>query len=214
MSFNLIEIDKAITVAVNNWRSDWADSFMEMLSRTWVWAPLYVFLIGLMIYNYRRSSWVVVLGVILLVGLADWTSVHFFKNVVMRLRPCRDPSLEGLLYLPIGRGGGRYGFVSSHAANLFAIAAYVTWVLKKRFKVFGYGVMYVWAAVIGYSRIYLARHFFGDVVCGALWGVLLAWGMAWLIRSVLSKAYPSEALYLCPPPKKSRRKEGRRGAVS
>ncbi|MDE7338190.1 MAG: phosphatase PAP2 family protein [Bacteroidales bacterium] len=213
MSFNLIDIDKAITVAVNNWRSDWADQLMVTLSGTWVWAPLYAFLIGLMIYTYRRASWVVVLGVILLVGMADWTSVHFFKNVFMRLRPSRDPSLEGLLFLPHGRGG-LYGFVSSHAANLFAIASYVTWVLKKRFKIFGYGVMYVWAAVIGYSRIYLARHFFGDVLCGALWGVLLAWGMAWLIRTVLSKAYPSACLYLCPPPKKSRRKEDCREVVS
>lgn len=214
MHFDLVEIDKAATVAVNNWRADWADPFMEMLSRTWVWAPLYVFLIGLMIHTYRRASWVVVLGVVLLVGLADWTSVHFFKNVVMRLRPCRDPSLEGLLYLPIGRGGGRYGFVSSHAANLFAIAAYATWTLKKRFPIFRYGVMYVWAALIGYSRIYLARHFLGDVICGALWGVLLAWGMAWLIRSTLSRAYPSAAPCLCPPPKRSTRKADRRGAAS
>ena len=209
----MIDIDKMASVAVNNWRSDWADQLMITLSGTWIWSPLYAFLIGLMIYTYRRASWMVVLGVILLVGMADWTSVHFFKNVFMRLRPSRDPSLEGLLFLPHGRGG-LYGFVSSHAANLFAIAAYVTWVLKKRFRIFGYGIMYVWAAVIGYSRIYLARHFLGDVVCGALWGMLLAYGMTWLIHSWLSKAYPSASQYLYLPRTRLKRKEARREVSS
>lgn len=209
----MIDIDKAATVAVNNWNSPWADSLMVTISSTWVWVPLYAFLIGLMIYTYRRASWVVILGVILLVGLADWTSVHFFKNVFMRLRPSRDPSLEGLLFLPHGRGG-LYGFVSSHASNCFGIGAYVTWVLKRRFMIFVYGVMYVWASIIGYSRIYLARHFLGDVVCGALWGILLALGMVLLIRLVLSKLYPSEARYLCPLWRRPRQKEVRREVAS
>ena len=182
-------------MAVNHWRSEGADVFMKTVSGTWVWVPLYLLLIGLIIYRYRKAAWIPILGVVVLVGLADWTSVHFFKNVIERFRPGHTPELEGLVFLPSGKGG-LYGFISSHAANCFAIAAYVTFLLQSRFKLFRYGILYLWAAMIGYSRIYLGKHFFLDVVCGALWGVLLAWLLWRLIRLLLSRYYPSTL----PPP--------------
>ena len=43
-----------------------------------------------------------------------------------------------------------------------------------------------WAALIGFSRIYLAKHFTTDVVCGALAGVLVALAVYCLYRWVLS----------------------------
>ena len=202
----LEQLDWDISLAINHWHSAWADAFMTFISRTWPWIPLYAVLIGLIIYCYRKKNawWIPVLGVVVLVGLADWTSVHFFKDVVCRFRPGHTPELQGMILLPAGRGGG-YSFVSSHAANCFAIAAYVTYVLKNSFRFFLYGPMYLWAVVIGYSRIYLGKHFFGDVLCGAIWGVLLAflmwrgaiWGvllafLMWrLIRLLLSRYYPS-----------------------
>ena len=211
----LEQLDWKVSLAINHWRSDGADAFMSFISQTWPWIPLYAVLIGLIVYCYSRKRhsmqqgaerpgspcrggrpagihawWLPVLGVVALVGLADWTSVHFFKDVICRFRPSHTPELEGLLYLPDGRGG-LYGFISSHAANCFAIAAYVTFVLKERFRFFRCGIMYLWAALIAYSRVYLGKHFLGDVVCGAIWGVLLAFLMWRLIRLLLSRYYPS-----------------------
>lgn len=172
---------------------------MHTISNTATWIPIYILLTGLIAYTYRKSSWIVLLGVVVLVGLADWTSVHFFKETVMRLRPGHEPALEGLVRLPYGKGG-LYGFVSSHASNCFAIAAFVTFALHRRFKVFRYGIMYFWAALICYSRVYLARHYVGDVLCGALWGYLLGWLMWRATRLALSRAYPSmdRCLYRSP----------------
>lgn len=165
---------------------------MAFITQTWPWIPLYAVLIGLIVYCYRKENawWLPVLGVVALVGLADWTSVHFFKDVICRFRPSHTPELEGLLYLPDGKGG-LYGFISSHATNCFAIAAYVTFALKGRFRFFRSGIMYLWAVLIAYSRVYLGKHFVGDVVCGAIWGVLLAFLMWRLIRLLLSRYYPS-----------------------
>lgn len=201
MLSKIVHWDQQITIAINQWHSPWADVFMHTISKTLPWIPLYLFLIGLIIWNYRKPAWIVVLGVILLVGLADWTSVHFFKETVMRFRPGHEPALEGLVRLPYGKGG-LYGFISSHASNCFAIAAYVTFALHRRYKIFRYGILFLWAALIGYSRVYLARHYVGDVICGALWGVLLAWLVWWLTRSVLAKAYPSALRFLYSSPKK------------
>lgn len=166
----LVEWDRQISVAVNGWHSDWADAVMLFLSNRWTWIPLYIFLIGYIIYIYKKKAVWILLGVALLIAVADWTSVHWFKNTVQRLRPCHEPLLEGLLHLP-GRCGGLYGFVSSHAVNHFALAAFLTpWFKKDRYF---YGALYVWAVAIGYSRIYLAAHYLGDVICGSLWGALL-----------------------------------------
>lgn len=188
----LEQLDWKVSLAINHWRSDGADIFMAFITQTWPWIPLYAVLIGLIVYCYRKENawWLPVLGVVALVGLADWTSVHFFKDVICRFRPSHTLELEGLLYLPDGKGG-LYGFISSHAANCFAIAAYVTFVLKGRFRFFRSGIMYLWAVLIAYSRVYLGKHFFGDVLCGAIWGVLLAFLMWRLIRLLLSRYYPS-----------------------
>ncbi|MCM1169882.1 MAG: phosphatase PAP2 family protein [Bacteroides sp.] len=199
MFSDIVQFDQRISLAVNQWHAPWADAFMHTVSGTLTWVPLYLVLIGLMIYGYKRPAWILILGVILLVGAADWTSVHFFKNTVMRFRPSHEPLLEGLVRLPYGKGG-QYGFISSHASNCFAIAAYVTFALHRRFRIFRYGILYVWAALVCYSRVYLARHYVGDVLCGALWGIFLAWVMWRVTRSVFAKAYPSTPRFLYSPP--------------
>ena len=177
----LVEWDRQVSVAINAWHSDWADAVMIFLSNRNVWIPLYLFLVGYIIYIYKKKAVWILLGVALLIAVADWTSVHWFKNVVQRLRPCHEPLLDGLLNLPRGRNGGLYGFVSSHAVNHFALAAFLTpWFKKDRYF---YGALYVWAVAIGYSRIYLAAHYLGDVICGGLWGALLGllfyYGLRW-----------------------------------
>lgn len=187
----LIQTDVYLTLAVNSWHASWADGFMSLMSKMWIWVPLYIFLLlSLLTKEYRKVGWLVVLGLVLLVGAVDWTSVHFFKDVFMRLRPSHDPTLEGLIRIPYDKGG-LYGFISSHASNHFAIAVYVSFFLKYRYKLIRWGILYVWAALICYSRVYLGRHFVGDVLVGALWGIFLGLLFAWIIRLLLSRYYPS-----------------------
>lgn len=87
----------------------------------------------------------------------------------MRLRPCHNPELANLVHTINGACGGQYGFVSSHAANTFALAVFVVLVLKKHFK-WMFCFMLVWATIVSYSRIYVGVHYPGDVLGGALLG--------------------------------------------
>ena len=70
---------------------------------------------------------------------------------------------------------GNSSFPSSHAANAFALAA----VFARRWRRAGAAV-WLAAAIVAVSRIYLNRHFASDVIVGAGLGVVIAaWAIGW-----------------------------------
>jgi undecaprenyl-diphosphatase len=146
---------------------------MHALSGRVIWIPLYLSILIYMGVKYKRKFLIIVLFIILAATLADQTSV-LVKNLVQRLRPCHDPSLQGLVHLFNGECGGLYSFVSSHATNSFDVALLSLLFIRKRW--FSIGII-TWAIVIGYTRIYLGVHYPGDVICGSILGALIGWGV-------------------------------------
>ncbi len=111
----------------------------------------------------------VVLGAVLVIVLSDQISVHAFKQVFLRYRPCHNLLLQAQVHLNDGCGG-MYGFVSSHAANTFALAMFLSLLFKNKIKYFGLAI-FVWAAFVSYSRIYNGVHYPADIACGAILGM-------------------------------------------
>ena len=59
-------------------------------------------------------------------------------------------------------GGGRYGFISSHAANTFAVCIFLALLVGNVWMTFS---LVLWAALCSYSRIYLGMYSCpGDIV--------------------------------------------------
>ncbi len=168
----LKDLDIKIFLFLNGINSPTADFLMYWLSHKTIWIPLYAFLIFLLYRQYYRKVIIILILVALLITISDQVSVFMFKNVFLRLRPCHEPALEGLVYAPFGCGG-RYGFISSHASNVFALAVFVVLLLRNRFSPYIYG-LFIWAALVSYSRIYLGVHYPADIVGGALMGTLEA----------------------------------------
>ena len=168
---HLLELDRNAFLALNGWHAPWADGPMMALSNMLVWMPLYMLLLVVL---QRRYGWKVlalsVPVIALMVFTSDTGSVVLFKNTFQRLRPCHEPALEGLVHLVNDHCGGRFGFVSSHASNHFAIAAFMALVLGGRPGWAGPALL-LWAAVVAYSRIYLGAHYPGDVLVGGLYGL-------------------------------------------
>ena len=145
-----------------------------------------------LIKQYGKRCWWVFLAVALVVLCTDQLASQVCKPVFQRLRPCFNPDFQDLIHLPKGMAGGQYGFVSSHAANTFGVAVFLTPVLK-RFRPWTAIVLFVWAFVSSYSRIYIGYHYPGDILCGALIGVLVGlilWKVFQLL--VVKKIWKSE----------------------
>jgi undecaprenyl-diphosphatase len=124
------------------------------------------------------------------VGAADFIASGILKDLVARPRPSRVPELEGVLHLVNGYKSGRYGFVSSHAANTMAVALLFSMIWRKKITTCG---LMLWVAANCYSRMYLGVHYPLDILGGLIVGVLVALGAYVLLRSlgVVSGAYGS-----------------------
>ena len=168
----LSNIDSDLFLFLNGLHIDWMDKVMILITQMWVWIPLYLLLIYWIVKQYGKRCWWLFLAVGLVVLCSDQLSAHVCKPLFHRLRPCFNADLQGLIHLPKGMAGGKYGFVSSHAANTFAIATFLTGALCKNRKWIGI-VLYLWAFISSYSRIYLGFHYPGDILCGALLGILI-----------------------------------------
>lgn len=176
MLSNLISLDKELFLFLNGLHQPWLDDFMWYCSGFVLWLPLYCFIIYLFIIKLKKEVWILILSLALLFFLSDYISSGIIKHAVMRFRPSHDPDLEGLVFLFQKHNGdfyrgGLYGFVSSHAANTFALATFVTLFFRKNWLSIA---MFSWAVLVSYSRIYLGVHFVSDIIGGMLVGIFAA----------------------------------------
>jgi undecaprenyl-diphosphatase len=178
----IIHIDTQILIFINSHYSPFFDGIMWFVSQTWPWIPIYSVLLFIIIRNYKKEKWLIILSVIILITASDQLSSAVIKNLFCRLRPTHNPALEGLIHIVHNYKGGLYGFVSSHASNSFALATFTSFLFRNR--IFTVCAL-VWAGLISYSRIYLGVHYPGDVICGALLGFVLAAGIFKLLTVIL-----------------------------
>lgn len=186
----IINLDRNLFLLINGWHSPFFDNLMFWLSEKLIWAPLYAVLLFVMWNVYRKGFWYVLPLIVLMVTLTDQVSVIFFKDVFDRLRPCHDPSLEGMVRIVRNHCGGSYGFISSHASNTFGVAVFAGSLLNLRYK-WILPLLLFWATAICYSRVYLGVHYPGDVIIGALVGATIGYLFVllffWINRNKFSK---------------------------
>jgi undecaprenyl-diphosphatase len=173
----LIELDREVLIYLNSFHASWLDPIMLFITKTFVWLPLYLFLLYLIILEYKKDFWIVLLGITITIALANTITSELMKPYFERLRPSRDPSLEGLLHLVKERGkfykGGLYGFASSHAANTLGTAIFFFLTFRHTHR--WIGLLFIWAVVMTYTRIYLGVHYPGDILVGGVIGILSGW---------------------------------------
>lgn len=206
---NVHQLDQQITLTINSWNSAFTDPIWTFLSLKLVWAPLYAAIIALMIWKLGwKKGLIVVGGVLLTIGFCDQFA-NLIKHATARIRPVNDEWMvaHGLNIL---EWGGGFSFFSAHAANSFGIAGSSWFGLKNCLigsqntckcklsnenlcKYYAW-VMFTWAALVGISRIFVGKHYLGDVIVGTIVGILGGIFFGWLASRIANK-------YCAPPAK-------------
>lgn len=185
--------DRALFLYLNGDAGPVWDQVMILISEKLFWIPVYLILIYLLYRSFGvKGVLFAFLAVAVQITLTDQISVQLFKKTILRFRPCEHLRITELAHNPVPCGG-KHGFVSSHAANFFGLATLLGFALRHAYPRILFW-LYLWAALIGYSRIYLGKHYPADVLGGALLGILLGYlvylGYRYLLKRYLPNSTP------------------------
>lgn len=167
----LIEWDERLFLHLNAYGIEWLDPIMYAITGSAIWIPLYLFIIYLAFREFGKATFWILVGIGIAILIADQGTSSLMKPYFGRLRPCHDVRWDDQI-LNYRHCGGLYGFASSHASNAFAVATYFSLVFYRRIR--GFGFLFIWAAIFAYTRVYLGVHYPGDILIGAIVGVLAA----------------------------------------
>ncbi len=168
----LIELDKSIFFFLNGLHADWLDPIMFWISDKEIWIPFYLFLAGWLIKKFKKKSIIYLLGIGIAITITDQVISGFMKGYFERFRPSRDPELEGLVHTVNGIA--------------FALAIFIFLSFKEYKWIW---LMFVWAAVVAYSRVYLGVHFPGDILVGGIIGLITAYSIYHLAQKVIPRIW-------------------------
>jgi len=198
----LVEWDKNLLLLINQHHNSWLDGFFWSLSGQLLPIVFGVVLLLLLAKDNGLKTLWYIFFLALTVVLADNIASSIIKPVVCRLRPTHDPSVMNLLHIVNNYKGALYGFVSSHAANTFGAAIFISLLLRNSQMTIA---MFFWAILTSYSRVYLGVHFpldiLGGMVVGLLSGACCFLLMEMLAPKVLKRLNLDEPPYM---PKRER----------
>lgn len=178
---SLLQLDRELFTFINSVASspgiDW---LFKALRHEITWIPLYAFLLYWILSRHKKYAWQFIFLSMVCFAITDHTSAAILKPLFARERPCYDDALANVVRDLVGCGG-RYGMPSTHASNHFGAASFwyftFLWMSNRR-----WWWLWVWAFLVGYSQVYVGKHFPGDIFAGAIFGATVGYMLALLFR--------------------------------
>jgi len=193
--------DTALFILINNGcKNSLFDAVMPIVSdfRYFI-LPFVLVWLFFFLRKGKKARWLSIVFVIL-IGITDNLSSSLIKPMVNRPRPYY--TLDGVHYYRYGwkwaqkaisKKGESRSFPSTHATNVFGGATFLSMILPRAWTIF-----FIFAMMVGYSRIYLGIHYPLDVIGGAAIGILSAsiaiWSFNWIWKKIgLERRYIQES---------------------
>lgn len=183
-------LDQQLTLTINSWDSPITDPIWQFFSDIPVWIPMYVLIVILM---FRRLGWkkglIATAAAIVTFAFCDQSS-NLVKDLVGRVRPLNDEFMLASGLNVLEKGSRSFSFFSAHAANSFglAVSTFTCLRLDTRLKYKGYAAwMFTWATLVALSRIFVGKHYLGDVLAGSIIGAAAGVAFAMLAKYVIKR---------------------------
>ena len=162
-------IDIQFFLYLNGLHNESFDFIMYWISDKKIWMPFYLFLLAYVIKMKGNKTWLFLICIAMSIAASDQFASGLCKPYFERYRPSHEIRIAEQIHIPHHKGG-LYGFISSHAANTFALAQ----LMYLAFPYWYMALLFVWAFIVSYSRIYLGLHYPADMFFGALAGILIS----------------------------------------
>ena len=184
------KFDQNLTLEINSWDSPVTDPVWQFFSDIPVWIPMYVLIVACLIWRLGwKKGLIMTLAAVATFGFCDQFS-NLIKGLVCRVRPLNDAYMleNGLNVL---EGASRsFSFFSAHSANAFGLATstLIGFRLDKRLKYKGYATwMFFWASMVALSRVFVGKHYLGDILAGALIGAAAGFAFASIAKNIITR---------------------------
>lgn len=164
-------LDTRLFLYLNSLGSETFDGFWLFVTNKWSSVPLYLLALYLVYREHGiKGAMIILVTVALMIATTDQLS-NLFKDGFQRPRPCQEDAFKDVMRMVAVRCG-KYGFFSAHAASSVAVSIYLSRLLCSKYTITPY-LLLIWCALVSYSRIYLGVHYPGDIVVGAMVGLIV-----------------------------------------
>jgi len=184
----LLSFERELFLMINNFHTAFLDNALWLYTGMAVWIPFLIFFLAVLTYGMPKREWGPILIALIAVALIGHLFVAgVFKPYFARLRPVFHPDfIDDIKTIGEYTGGGLYGFISGHSTFAFGFAIFTS--LLFRYKPYTV-VVFLWALIMVYSRIYFGVHFLSDVVAGTIMGLIIGAGVYYLYQKYLDKVF-------------------------
>lgn len=196
---NIHRFDQEVTLAINSWSTPLTDPIWQFFSKIPVWIPMYVLIAAMLVWRLGwKRGLIFLLAAFATFGFCDQFS-NFIKDLIGRVRPLNDEFMKACGLIVLEKGTRSFSFFSAHAANAFGLAACTSIAIRIDTKWFPstgkswtWGKTYtawifLWATMVAISRVFVGKHYLGDVLVGTIIGISAGAAAAFTAKYIIRK---------------------------